>query len=72
MNIYTIGISISFILYIILGSIISTKVKSANDFYVAGRRAPVLLITGSMIASYVIRVCLWAMQVSITVGFSRR
>lgn len=53
MNIYTIGISISFILYIILGSIISTKVKSANDFYVAGRRAPVLLITGSMIASYV-------------------
>lgn len=53
MNIYTIGIAISFVLYIILGAIISAKVKNANDFYVAGRKAPVLLIVGSMIASYV-------------------
>ncbi len=53
MNIYLIGMCISFILYIIIGLIINRKVKDANDFYVAGRRAPVFLIVGSMIASYV-------------------
>lgn len=53
MNVYVIGISISFVLYMVIGAIISSKVKNANDFYVAGRQAPVLLIVGSMIASYV-------------------
>jgi beta-lactamase superfamily II metal-dependent hydrolase len=53
MNIYLIGMIISFSIYIVLGFIISRKVKDANDFYVAGRKAPVLLIVGSMIASYV-------------------
>ena len=52
-SVYVIGIGISFVLYIIFSLIISRKVKSADDFYVAGRNAPVLLITGSMIASYV-------------------
>lgn len=53
MNIYLIGIFISFIIYLIVGVVIGRKVKTANDFYVAGRRAPMLLIVGSMIASYV-------------------
>lgn len=53
MNIYLIGMIISFVVYIILGIIISLRVKTANDYYVAGRRAPVFLIVGSMIASYV-------------------
>lgn len=53
MNVYVIGIGISFFLYIVFSAIISIKVKNANDFYVAGRQAPVLLIVGSMIASYV-------------------
>lgn len=52
MNIYFIGMLISFVIYLIIGYFISKRVKDANDFYVAGRRAPVLLITGSMIASY--------------------
>lgn len=51
--IYLIGMAISFVVYIILGLIISRKVKNANDYYVAGRNAPVFLIVGSMIASYV-------------------
>lgn len=51
-NIYFIGMCISFVIYIIASILISRKVKSANDFYVAGRRAPLLLIVGSMIASY--------------------
>jgi len=53
MNIYLIGMLISFVLYLVIGFFISKKVKNANDFYVAGRNAPIFLIVGSMIASYV-------------------
>lgn len=52
MNIYFIGMCIAMVIYIIIGMMISRKVKNADDFYVAGRRAPVILIAGSMIASY--------------------
>lgn len=51
-NIYFIGMCISFLLYIIIGIIISSKVKNVNDYYVAGRKATVILVAGSMIASY--------------------
>lgn len=53
MNVYLIGMVISFAVYLIIGFFISRKVKNANDFYVAGRNAPIVLIVGSMIASYV-------------------
>ena len=52
MNIYFIGMCVAMAAYILVGIVVSRKVKNANDFYVAGRRAPVLLIAGSMIASY--------------------
>ena len=52
MNIYFYGMCISMTIYIIIGIVVSRKVRDANDFYVAGRNAPVLLIAGSMIASY--------------------
>lgn len=52
MNIYFAGMLLSMILYIALGIIISRKVKDANDFFVAGRRAPTPLIVGSLVASY--------------------
>lgn len=52
MNIYLIGMGISLLVYILIGIIVSKKVKSVDDYYVAGRRAPVFLIAGSMIASY--------------------
>lgn len=44
---------ISFVIYLLIGFLVSRKVKNANDFYVAGRNAPIFLIVGSMIASYV-------------------
>ena len=53
MNVYLIVMLISFVVYVILGLVISRTVKNANDYYVAGRNAPVFLIVGSMIASYV-------------------
>lgn len=52
MNVYFIGMCISMALYIAIGLVVSRKVKNANDYYVAGRRAPVALIAGSLIASY--------------------
>lgn len=52
MNIYFIGMLISMVLYIVLGILISKKVKDVNDFFVAGRQAPTLLIVGSLVASY--------------------
>ena len=53
MNNYLVGMSISFAVYLLIGFLVSRKVKNANDFFVAGRNAPVILIVGSMIASYV-------------------
>ena len=52
MSIYLIGMLIAMAAYIVIGIVISRKIQGAEDFYVAGRRAPVLLIAGSMIASY--------------------
>lgn len=52
MNIYFTGMCIAMAVYVIIGLVVSRKVKTANDFYVAGRRAPTLLIAGSIIASY--------------------
>lgn len=52
MNVYFIGMLISMVLYIVLGIVISRGVKNANDFFVAGRQAPTLLIVGSLVASY--------------------
>ncbi len=53
MNIYLIGMGITLVLYLIIGAIISRGVKNANDFYVAGRNAPAVLITGSLVASFI-------------------
>lgn len=52
MNIYLIGMIIAMLLFIGVGFVVSKKVKNAEDFYVAGRQAPVLLIAGSLVASY--------------------
>lgn len=52
MNVFLIGICISMIVYIIVGLIISRSVKSSNDFFVAGRRAPTFLLVGTLVASY--------------------
>lgn len=52
MNVYLIGMCISMVIYVLIGIFVSRGVKSANDYYVAGRRAPALLIVGSLVASY--------------------
>ena len=52
MNVYLIGVMIALIVFITVGIIAGRKVKDTNDYYVAGRRAPIILIVGSLIASF--------------------
>lgn len=46
------GVFVSFVVYIAIGVFVGRLVKDQSDYYVAGRGAPALLITGSLIASY--------------------
>ncbi|MCF0230562.1 MAG: sodium:solute symporter family protein, partial [Parasporobacterium sp.] len=54
MNIYLIGMIIAMAIFVVIGILVSRskKVKTAEEFYVAGRQAPAILIGGSLIASY--------------------
>ncbi len=51
MDIYTSAIVISLIVYIAVGNYAGRRVKKLDDYYVAGRRAPTLLIVGTLVAS---------------------
>ena len=52
-DIYFWGICITMLVYVVVGMLISRGVKTANDFFVAGRQAPSYLITGSLVASFI-------------------
>jgi Na+/proline symporter len=49
---FTAGVIVSFLLYLAIGYAVGRLVKDENDYYVAGRRAPTILITGSLVASF--------------------
>jgi sodium/pantothenate symporter len=49
---YTIGVAIALVAFIVIGVIAGRNIKDTNDYYVAGRRAPIILIVGSLIASF--------------------
>lgn len=50
--VFTIAVIVSFLVYIAIGIFVGSRIRNKADYYVAGRNAPVLLITGSLIASY--------------------
>jgi Na+/proline symporter len=51
LNLFT-GVSVAFLLiYLVVGVYVARNVKTLNDFYVMGRNAPPLLITGTLIAT---------------------
>lgn len=52
MNIYTITIFISILVYIAVGNYAGRKVKNLEDYFVVGRQAPTLLIVGTLVASF--------------------
>lgn len=51
MDTYTLTIAVSVLLFIAIGNYSGRKVKSVDDYFVAGRRAPTLLIVGTLVAS---------------------
>jgi Na+/proline symporter len=51
MDIYTTSILISIVIYALVGNYAGRKVKHLEDYFVAGRQAPTLLIVGTLVAS---------------------
>ena len=51
MTIYTATIAAFVLLFIAIGSWAGSKVKTIDDYFVAGRRSPTLLIVGTLVAS---------------------
>lgn len=51
MDIFTLAILVSVIIFIVVGINAGRGVKKIDDYFVAGRRAPSLLITGTLVAS---------------------
>jgi Na+/proline symporter len=51
MDIYSGAILISLIIYIAVGNYAGRRVKKLDDYFVAGRQAPTLLIVGTLVAS---------------------
>jgi len=51
MDIYSTSILISIIVYLVVGNFAGRKVKHLEDYFVVGRKAPTLLIVGTLVAS---------------------
>ena len=51
MDIYTVTIAISILVYIAIGNYAGRGIKKLDDYYVAGRQAPTLIILGTLVAS---------------------
>jgi sodium/pantothenate symporter len=50
-DLFTITIGVSILIYIVIGSYAGRSVKKLDDYFVAGRRAPTFLILGTLVAS---------------------
>jgi len=53
MDAYGIAILGSLIVYIVVGNLAGRKVKGLDDYFVAGRNAPTILILGTLVASVI-------------------
>lgn len=51
MDIYTITIAVSILIFVAVGNYAGRSVKILDDYFVAGRRAPTLFIVGTLVAS---------------------
>lgn len=51
MDIYSSAILVSLFIYVAVGNYAGRRVKKLDDYFVAGRRAPTLLIVGTLVAS---------------------
>lgn len=52
MNVYFAGMCMAMAFFVLISYVVGKKVRGAEDFYIAGRSAPLILVVGSMVASY--------------------
>ena len=52
MNIFLLFLTMSMLVYLFVGWYVGRKIKSLDDYYVAGRNSPTLLIIGTLVASF--------------------
>lgn len=52
MDIYSAAIAVSIVIYILVGNYAGRRVKGLDDYFVAGRNAPTVLIVGTLTASF--------------------
>ena len=53
MDIYATAIAVSLVVYIAIGNYAGRRVKKLDDYFVAGRKAPTILIVGTLVASLI-------------------
>ena len=53
MDAYGIAIAVSLLVYLVVGNLAGRKVRHLDDYFVAGRNAPTLLILGTLVASVI-------------------
>jgi sodium/pantothenate symporter len=53
MTVYAVGLLVSILIYMVVGNYAGRKVKHLDDYFVAGRNAPTLLIVGTLVASFI-------------------
>jgi sodium/pantothenate symporter len=51
MDLFTVTIGVSILIYVVIGSYSGRSIRKLDDYFVAGRRAPTLLILGTLVAS---------------------
>jgi sodium/pantothenate symporter len=51
MDTLAITIGVSILIYVVIGSYAGRNIKKLDDYFVAGRRAPTLLILGALVTS---------------------
>ena len=51
LDLLTLTIGVSILIYILVGSYAGRSIKKLDDYFVAGRRAPTILILGTLVAS---------------------
>ena len=51
MNLFTAGMLISIVVYLVVGNYAGRRVRHLEGYFVAGRQAPTLLIVGTLVAS---------------------
>src|SRR5699024_2789215 len=50
--IFIIGIVVSFLIYIFIGLVLSRTIKDSDDYYISGRQGSTVMVTGTLVASF--------------------